>query len=122
MKPQGIQMTWVVVHDFNQAKEFFTNTLGLTMTADSPEYNWAEFSSPQGARIGVAGQSDQCPIKAGGNAVVCITVENIEEAQKELEEKGTHIIGAIQEVPGHVKLLLIQDPSGNYYQLAQMLS
>jgi len=121
MKPQGIQMTWVVVHDFNQAKEFFTNTLGLTLVSDAPEYNWAEFSSPAGTHIGVAGEAEQCPVKAGSNAVVCITVEDIEEAQKEFEQKGVHIVGTIQEVPGHVKLLLIQDPSGNYYQIVQML-
>lgn len=120
MKPLGIQMIWVTVKDFNQAKDFFGKTLGMTLSQDSPEYNWAEFSTPEGARLGVCGESDHSPIKAGDNAVMCITVENAVEAKQELEAKGVHCWD-IHEVPGHVKMFFIQDESDNYYQVVELL-
>jgi predicted enzyme related to lactoylglutathione lyase len=120
MKPLGIQMVWVTVKDFQQAKEFFGNTLGFTQTSDSPEYNWAEFSTPSGAHLGVSGDAEHCPIKPGDNAVMCITVENAEETKKELESKGIKCWD-IHEVPGHVKMFFIQDASDNYYHIVEML-
>lgn len=121
MKPQGFQMAWVVVEDFNQAKEFFTQTLGLTITAEAPEYDWAELTAGDGAHIGLAGHCDKSPIKAGSNAVICINVADVVATLQELKEKNVRIIGDIQEVPGHVKMILIQDPSGNYYNIVQKL-
>ena len=120
MKPLGIHMTWVAVKDFNQAKDFFGNTLGMTLMSDAPEHNWAEFSTPEGAMLGVAGSSDDCPIKPGDNAVLCITVEDAVATKEELEAKSVRCWDII-EVPGHVKMFLIQDESGNYYHIVQKL-
>ena len=126
MKPTGIEMAWVTVKDFNAAIDFFTNTLGLTLNMSSPEHNWAEFSSPSGAHVGICQEdtSTECPspIKAGGNAVICFTVADIEATKAELVEKGVELVGDIQEVPGHVKLLLIRDNSGNFYHIVQDLT
>jgi catechol 2,3-dioxygenase-like lactoylglutathione lyase family enzyme len=120
MKPLGIQMVWVVVKDFNQSKEFFTTTLGMTLIADSPEYNWAEFSTPEGTHLGMAGYDEQCPIKPGDNGVICITVEDVVATKQELESKDVRCWD-IHEVPGHVKMFLIQDASENYYHIVQKL-
>ena|SRR5579872_4096173 len=116
-------MVWVAVKDINQAKEFFGKTLGMTMTADSPEHNWAEFTTPEGAQLGVAGntQEDNCPIKPSDNAVMCITVENAENTKQELEAKGVRCFD-IYEVPGHVKMFLVQDESDNYYHIVERLN
>ena len=126
MKPTGIEMAWVTVKDFNAAIDFFTNTLGLTLNMSSPEHNWAELSSPSGAHIGICQEDtsteSHSPIKAGGNAVICFTVADIEETKTELVEKGVELVGDIQEVPGHVKLLLIRDNSGNFYHIVQDLT
>ncbi len=121
MKPLGVHMVWVAVKDINQAKNFFGKTLGMTMTADSPEHSWAEFTTPEGAQLGVAGNTEgDCPIQPGDNAVMCITVENAEAAKQELEEKGVRCFD-ICEVPGHVKMFLIQDESDNYYHIVERL-
>jgi predicted enzyme related to lactoylglutathione lyase len=114
-------MAWVVVDNLAQSKEFFTKTLGLTMVADSPEYNWAEFSAGDDTHIGMGESCEGTPIKAGSNAVICINVADIVETKKELESKNVRVIGDICEVPGHVKMILIQDPSGNYYNIVQKL-
>jgi predicted enzyme related to lactoylglutathione lyase len=121
MKPQGFYMAWVLVDNIAQGKEFFTKTLGLELTADSPEYNWAEFSAQGGASIGMGEACKDTPMKAGSNAVMCINVEDIVAAKAELESKNVRVIGDIQEVPGHVKMILIQDPSGNLYNIVQKL-
>ncbi len=120
MKPLGIHMVWVTVADFNQAKEFFGTTLGMTLMADSPEHMWAEFTTPEGTFIGVSGNAEHSPVKPGGNAVICITVEDAVASKQELESKSV-TCGDIHEVPGHVKMFLIQDASGNYYHIVQKL-
>lgn len=122
MEPQGIYMTWVTVKDFDKAKEFYTKTLGMTLQADSPEYQWAEVTAGNGVSIGISGCSENNPIQPGGNAVVCINVEDIVATKNELEAAGVRILGDITEVPGHVKMILIQDPSGNHFNIVQMLS
>lgn len=122
MKPRTIEMAWVVVNDLPQAKEFFTKTLGMTLTADSPEHNWAELSTSEGTmRIGVGANCSSSPIKAGQNAVICINVDDVVAVKQELEAKNVPVIGDICEVPGHVKMILIQDSSGNYYNIVQKL-
>lgn len=120
MKPLGIHMVWVTVKDFNKAKDFFGKTLGMTLSQDSPEHSWAEFSTPEGARLGVSRESDNCPIKPGDNAVMCITVENAVAEKQELEAKGVRCWDII-EVPGHAKMFFIQDESNNYYQVVELL-
>ena len=121
MKPLGIHMVWVTVKDMGKAKDFFGKTLGMTLTSDSPEHQWAEFSTPSGTHVGVSGDAEHCPIKPGDNAVMCITVENAQEAKQELEAKGVRCWD-IHEVPGHVKMFFIQDESNNYYHVVQMLN
>lgn len=122
MKPQGFYMAWVLVENLAQGKEFFTETLGLECTASSPEYNWAEFSAGDGAHIGMGEVCEDTPMKAGSNAVICINVADLLATKAELEAKNVTIIGDIQEVPGHVKMILIQDVSGNLYNIVQKLA
>ena len=74
------------------------------------------------ARIGIALQNSENEIKAGQNACLTFTCQNIEKAQEELLKKGAQCKGAIQEIPGHVKLLTVIDADGNHFQLVQMLS
>lgn len=122
MKPRSIEMAWVVVNDLPQAKEFFTKILGMKLEADSPESNWAEVSTGEGTvRIGIGANCKDSAVKAGQNAVICINVDDVVAVKKELEAKNVPVIGDICEVPGHVKMILIQDPSGNYYNLVQRL-
>lgn len=121
MKPLGIDMAWVTVADMAQAKEFFVSTLGMTLEVDTPEYGWAELSTPRGTRLGIGVEADHNPIKAGSNAVLCITVEDAVQAKQELESKGVRCWD-IHEVPGHVKMFFIQDTSGNFYHMVEILN
>ncbi|MEC7838997.1 MAG: VOC family protein [Chlamydiota bacterium] len=121
MKNQGMNLAWIVAEDFEQTLKFYTEVLGLKLISRTDEYKWAELEGEDGAMIGVAGKSDESPVMPGQNAVLTYTVENIEEATSELKEKGVELIGAIQEVPGHVKMQLFKDPNGTLGQLVQLL-
>ena len=96
--------------------------MGLECTSDVPEYKWAEFSAGGGAYIGMGEVSEESSLEAGSNAVICITVEDVVAAKAELEAQRVPVIGEIQEVPGKVKMILVQDPSGNFYNIVQKLS
>lgn len=122
MKPQGFYMAWVLVENLAQGKKFFTDVLGLECVSHAPEYNWAEFTAGGGAHIGMGEACPETPMKAGSNAVICINVQDLIATKAELEAKNVRIIGDIQEVPGHVKMILVQDASGNLYNVVQKLS
>jgi len=118
-----IDLAWITVSDYAKTKKFFTETLDLKISSDSAEYGWAELKGPQGATLGIAQENPQYGSeKAGHNAVLVFTVEDIVAAKKELEAKGVKFEGDIMEVPGHVKLATFIDLDGNKFQLAQELA
>ena len=123
MKIKDMALAWITVSDIVQAKKFFAQTLGLQVMADNPEHGWLELSGFEGDfLLGVAQYSPHCePIKAGHNAVVTMSVDDIVAAKKMLEAKNVKFIGEIIEIPGHVKMALFQDPDGNKFQLVQSL-
>lgn len=128
MDAKAFGLAWIVVSDFDKAKKFFKETLGMNVSKIDEEHGWMECtgSSGKGAMIGVAKKSScteegSCPIKVGSNAVITLTVDDIVKSRAELEKKGVKLFGEISEVPGHVKLQTFADPDGNIYQLVQLL-
>jgi predicted enzyme related to lactoylglutathione lyase len=118
-----MKMSWVLVSDIKEARNFFEKTLGLKVEGFTPEHNWMELStgSSDDAHLGVGQPDGASHFKAGMNAVVTFTVDNILEAQKLMKEKGVTILGDIEEVPGHVKMLTIKDKDGNIYQFCEVI-
>lgn len=121
MKVKNIGLAWICSSDLAKSKKFFLEDLGLELLEDAPDYNWMELSATDKAFIlGVGGDDGFSPVKPGQNAVVTLTVEDIDAAKSELEAKGI-TVGEIVEVPGHVKMAFVQDPDGNYFHLTQKL-
>jgi predicted enzyme related to lactoylglutathione lyase len=119
---KSIDLAWIVVKDFKKAVKFYTETVGLKLLKVSEEYGWAELQGQDGgAMLGIATEQSENPLKPGHNACLTLTVEDIEEAQKSMQNKGAKLLGEIQEISGHVRLLMGIDADGNYFQLAQML-
>lgn len=113
-------LSWISVSDINKARDFFSNTLGLKEMNFSEEHGWAEMTFEEGGyTLGIAQEDPQLP--AGENAVVTITVEDIEEARTAFEKKGVALLGDILEVPGHVRMQMFADPDGNKFQLVQIV-
>lgn len=121
MKNLGIELCWLTVKDLSAAIKFYTDIVGLTLLAHSPEFGWAELGGEGGSRLGLSVESNQNPIKAGSNTVTCFTVDDIGQACKIFSEKGATLIGEMMEVPGHVKIQSFIDKDGNTLQLVQKI-
>lgn len=117
-------LSWIVVADAARSKKFFTETLGLKLTSDAPEFGWMEVS-PQGEAESCLGIGQYSPehgdVKPGQNAVATFVVDDIIAKKKELEGKGVKFVDEIMEVPGHVKMVSFVDPDNNMFQLVQIL-
>lgn len=121
-KAKSIDLIWISVKDFDQAVKFYKEKLGLEQKDYNPEYKWAEFEGYNGgARLGICEYSEESPIAAGDNAVISFTVDDLDAASAFLKQEGVEFVGPVQEIPGHVKMQLVRDSSGNYMHLCQML-
>ena len=121
MNIQGMHLAWVVVKKLDDAIKFYTDVVGLQLKKVSKENGWAELSGPTGAILGITEQNNWDGKKPGANAVVTITVTNLQKARDALMKKGAALAGEIMEVPGHVKLQTFHDRDGNTLQLVQTL-
>lgn len=116
-----MNLSWVSVSDIDQAVQYYTDVIGLKLLNKSEHYPWAELGSPdgEGAVLGLAGQDPSLPV--GSNAVVTISVDDLEKEIEEFNKKGVKLHGEIFEVPGHVKMQMFEDLDGNHFQLVEML-
>lgn len=116
-----VLLAWYNVRDFDQAKKFYGDVLGLKTVFEMP--GWAEFSHAQGAAaIGLAApRPDQPAGAAPAGATVVLRVDDMDAARKELSARGVKFDGAVEEIPGIVRLSTFSDPFGNRVQLAQSL-
>lgn len=121
MEVRGNLLSWIVVKDLKAAVKFYTEVVGLTLLNESPEYGWAELSGPEGASLGIAQESSEMEIKAGSNAVMSISVDNLDAACGLYRKKGAKLVGEIVEVPGHVRMQTFLDFDGNMMQVVQKL-
>lgn len=124
MTIKGVGLTTFSVSNLANAKKFFVDTLGLTLINEDSSFGWLEIGLDKCCPILGVGQEDPqySSHKAGMNGIMSFLVDNIEEEKARLEKKGVSFEGAIQEVPGHVKLALFSDPSGNKFYLVEDLS
>lgn len=121
MAIQKISLSWIVVKDIKKAIKFYTDVVGLKLNEYHEEFGWAELSGHDDkcVTLGIAQQSDMEVIKAGQNAVVTLTVKDINKAKADLSKKGAKMIGELLEIPGHVKLQTMIDQDGNHLQLVE---
>lgn len=118
----GIHLIWIVVTNLEEAIQYYTKVVGLKLMEHSKEYGWAELAGVDGSRLGIAEANKEMETKAGSNAVVSLTVDNLDEIKAEYKKKGVSLVGDTMEVPGHVKLQSFKDKDGNLFQLAEKLS
>jgi predicted enzyme related to lactoylglutathione lyase len=120
---KGIQLAWITVKNIEKAIEFYTKVVGLTLKEYHKDFRWAELTGPDGAILGIGedNEKNESPVKAGGNAVVCVTVQDLDKAQAHFIKEGATLLGGIEEIPGHVRMQTFQDKDGNTMQLVQTL-
>lgn len=121
MVAKASYLSWIIVNNIDESRKFFKN-LGLEELSYDPRFKWAEFRGKAGgALIGVAQKSDMDPEPAGGNAVITFSVDDLDQAKKELSSKGVKMLGDVLEVPGHVKMQTFADKDGNRFQIVENL-
>jgi predicted enzyme related to lactoylglutathione lyase len=103
------------VNDFNRAKKFYEDILGLEKCWDGgEEIGWAEFELPlKGAKLGLNLRKDQDVRK--GSGVLTLEAEDIEMAKENLDEKGIET-SEIVDMPDMVTYFNIHDTEGNPIQ------
>ena len=111
----GLKMAWMVVEDLESSITFYTQQLGLTLAVHDAEHGWAELKGPEGMRLGLSQGWEG--LHPGDNAICVLMVEDLEEARSGLPKQI--LVGEVVEVPGHVRLQMIRDASGNHFQLCQ---
>ncbi|MDX2005117.1 MAG: VOC family protein [Meiothermus sp.] len=109
----------VNVSDFEAAKRWYGEVLGLEFVYEITEIAWAEFKTPvAGMTLGVSGVET---VNAGGSIVPTWGVSDIEQARAHLEAHRVRFDGPTQTVAGMVKLATFYDPDGNPFMLAETL-
>lgn len=121
MSIKSMGLAWITVSDFNEAVKFYTEVVGLKLMEKNEEWGWAELQGETGACLGIAKACEKSGSKAGQNAVVTFTVEDLDQSKSEMEKKGAVCVGDVCEVPGHVKMQMIRDSDGNQFQIVQIL-
>lgn len=123
MAIKGAYLSWITVKDIQQSKQYFTETLGLTLKDNAAEWGWLELQGKEGGMLLGVGQynPEYSPIQPGTNGVITFTVDDIITTKHELTAKGVNFIDEITEVPGHIKMVSFKDNDGNMFQLCQTL-
>jgi len=122
MAAKSMELAWIVVKDIKKAIKFYTEVVGLKLKQEDDKFGWAELQGPEGgAHLGLAQEHPEMQLKAGINAFLTFTVDDIVKARADLVKKGARCLGEIEEVPGHVKMQTVVDHDGNHLQLVQKL-
>lgn len=122
MAIKRIDLSWIVVSDFNKSKDFFKNVLNLDLLESNEQFGWAELKGKAGGcLLGLARYSADDPfdVKPGANAVMTFTVDNLNETMSEFKAKGVSFIGDVIEVPNGPKMVSFKDLDGNLFQLVE---
>ena len=125
MKANALGLVWITVKDFKQAIKFYTEIAGLQIKEVNEEWGWAELEGHEGGmRLGIGKQQPGCQelVAPGGNAVMTLTVDSLEDAIEELQNKGATLIGKMEVVPGHVKMQAVKDTEGNIIQFVEIIT
>ncbi len=110
----------VAVADWNAARDWYREKLGLEEGFVVEEGGWAEFAVPGGAILGLNALNGE-PHPGPGGTTLTLGVKNLDEARAALEAAGVQFLGDTEEMPGMVRLATFQDPDGNVMMLAQNL-
>jgi predicted enzyme related to lactoylglutathione lyase len=112
-----VNLSWYQVNDFDAAKRFYGEVLGLQKTFEME--GWCEFSHAAGAAS--IGLSQLRANDTEGGATVVLRVDDLGLVQNQMEAKGVKFEGEVNEVPGVVRIATFRDPAGNRLQLVQVL-
>jgi catechol 2,3-dioxygenase-like lactoylglutathione lyase family enzyme len=104
------------VTSLDRSVEFYTSTLGFTLTERRDDLKFAHVqSNVPGVEFGLG---EVASPRGTGSAVVNIGVVHVGKARAMLEARGVVFKGETEVIPGKVALAAFADPDGNVLRLA----
>lgn len=104
------------VTDWDRAKKFYGETLGLPLLGAMDEGGWAEYGVQEQAHFAIS-RADGTTVSRGGGAVVIFSVDDANAAVAELRRRGVKCDDPVP-IPGMVTYANFYDPDGNRLQVA----
>ena len=109
----GVAVVWMPVQDIERAKNFYGNTLGLSITKEDGD--WAEVDA-NGLTIGLNGREPAGAQSDGGPVVTFQPEGTLEDTVSELQNQGVEVPAGISEHPWG-RVATFKDSEGNDVQL-----
>jgi predicted enzyme related to lactoylglutathione lyase len=113
-----LEITSYPVMNWQQAKKFYGETLGLPVAAFmGDEVGWMEFGEKDGTHLAISLWTDSTPPSREGGATVIFSVDDAYKAIEELRRRGVKCENVVA-IPNMVTYANFFDPEGNRLQLA----
>ena len=119
---RDLNVVWYNVKDWERAKKFYRDTLGLPVAVEIDQAGWVEFGHPNQTHVAINlwRGPDAMPPTNGG-ATVTLGCDDTRAMVAKLRAKGVKCDDP-DEIPGMVILATFYDPEGNRLQIAQSLA
>ena len=115
---QKIAFTMYPVKDFERARAFYGETLGLTMGSHSPNGTWTEYDLPGGGCLALFATKDIEPSASAGGSVA-FEVEDLDALSDRLRGQG--VVFRAEGIESPVcRMSIILDSEGNSIILHQL--
>jgi predicted enzyme related to lactoylglutathione lyase len=114
----GLNFVIVHVNDIEEARNFYTEKLGLEVEDEAP--NFLQFKQPggDGATLAVSHEPSIRPAQ-GKDIELWWFVDNADTAYADLSSKGVEIAQGLKDEP-FGRTFAIKDPSGNTFYMLQL--
>jgi predicted enzyme related to lactoylglutathione lyase len=113
-----LQVVSYPVANWQQAKKFYGETLGLPVAAFmGDEVGWMEFGEKDGTHLAISLWSDAKPPSREGGATVVFSVDDAYKTIAELRKRGVKCED-VEAIPNMVTYANFYDPEGNRLQVA----
>jgi predicted enzyme related to lactoylglutathione lyase len=117
---RGLNVVWFNVSDWERAKRFYGETLGLPVAYAQEEMGWIEYGREL-PHLGINRWGGPGPLPAvTGGGIATLTCADVRAFIAKLVAKGVRC-DKIEEMPGMVILGMFYDPDGNRLQVAQSM-
>jgi glyoxylase I family protein len=114
---QGVKAHHIALRtpEFERARTFYTEVLGLPVAAEMPGRDCV-FIDIGGTTIELTGAKDQVPGAAGALAHIAFEVDDIDATCAELKAKGVEFFIEPRDA-GVMRIAFFRDPDGNALEL-----
>lgn len=119
---KGLSVVSFEVTDWEGAKKFYGETLGLPVDFDAgKEAGWCEFGEHGKTTLAISLWRQSSPPPRTGGATPVFAVDDCARAVEELRKRGVKCEDPVT-IPGMVSYANVFDPEGNRFQIAQSLA